>query len=61
MGRGLGSGQLVCLTCGEVGHLQRSCLRAPVGGGRGQATSVACWSCGRFGHVRSACRGLALN
>ena len=61
MGRGRGSGPLVCWTCGEAGHLQRSCLRAPVGRGRGQAAPVVCWSCGRYGLVRSACRGLPLN
>ena len=57
MVRGRGGRQLACWTSGEVGHLQRSCLRAPLGRGRGQAAPIVCWSCGRVGHVRNACRG----
>lgn len=53
--RPVGGQGLRCWTCGETGHMQRECLRSPVGRGRGKPAQVVCWRCQEFGHTQYDC------
>ena len=44
-----------CWTCGEAGHMQRECVRSPLGRGRGRPAQVVCWRCEDFGHTQYDC------
>lgn len=55
-----GMNRAVCWTCGESGHIQRFCTRAPLARGRGQLSPVVCWRCRDFGHTQYDCP-LSLN
>ena len=55
-----GRSRALCWTCGEVGHVQRFCMSAPLARGRGRASPVMCWRCREFGHTQHNCP-LSLN
>ena len=44
-----------CWTCGDTGHMQRECVRSPIGRGRGRPAPVVCWRCQEFGHTQYDC------
>ena len=46
-----GRNRAICWTCGEAGHIQRFCTRAPLARGRGRSSPVVCWRCREFGHT----------
>ena len=52
---------VTCWTCGEPGHVQRWCTRAPLVRGRGRPAPLVCWVCGEFGHTRYQCSSAYLN
>ena len=59
--RGYDARDLTCWTCGEPGHVQRLCRRAPLARGRGRPAPLVCWTCGEFGHTRYQCSAAYLN
>lgn len=50
-----GMNSATCWTCGETGHIQRFCTRAPLARGRGRSSPVVCWRCRDFGHTQNDC------